>query len=726
MLKLITILFVCLLPFFGTTQVIHYVSSSDGNDSNDGLNTNSAWKTIDKANTITPAPGDKILFKRGDTFYGALIISNSGSSDNPITIGAYGTGAKPIITGLQTLSSWVDNGGGIYKVSFSKSRLEVVSFNGSPQGMGRWPNIGSWRTYNASSSTTITDANTLTGSWVGAEATIRKTRWTLDRNLITGQSGNTLTFTPAGSGNVPSNGCGYFIQNSLATLDTLGEWYNDGSNLYMYFGANSPSSYTVKVASIDNLLWLNHADYVTIKNIQFNGSDSCGVVTNVATNLTVDSCDFNLQGIAGVQLGWGSTNTTISNCTFNNSYTNAITFANNCAHANVSNNTAQNTNIIYGSGSKVSWDNLGDAIVINSDSATASNNTVINAGHNGIRLSGLKILCENNDISNVGLTRYDVGGIYTWVETHDMTGTIIRNNNIHDCMGTDIMWLDNPFVSVEGIYLDDTKGVSILSNTITNVDNRGINLNNYDNVEVHDNTVTDARGSSLALTPFSSTTMAANITRNTFVTTHAPVAYYDLGITVQPTNYSFTTFSSSHHTTFPNVGIVDSNHFYRTSSSEVLFNTSLSGDVHWYGTNRTLSDWQTFTGLDAHSDMTVGTPTPPVAAPTISLSGDQTITDDHTTLFATPVWASEHNGSVLWTKISGPGATTIAPSGYNATVSNLQTGTYVFRCTAIQDDGQSVYKEVTITVSINIPPVADAGKAQTIQLPANYIFINKN
>jgi hypothetical protein len=56
----------------------------------------------------------------------------------------------------------------------------------------------------------------------------------------------------------------------------------------------------------------------------------------------------------------------------------------------------------------------------------------------------------------------------------------------------------------------------------------------------------------------------------------------------------------------------------------------------------------------------------------------------------------------LWTKISGPGATTIAPSGYNATVSNLQTGTYVFRCTATQDDGQTVYGDVTVNVTIPI------------------------
>jgi hypothetical protein len=90
------------------------------------------------------------------------------------------------------------------------------------------------------------------------------------------------------------------------------------------------------------------------------------------------------------------------------------------------------------------------------------------------------------------------------------------------------------------------------------------------------------------------------------------------------------------------------------------------------------------------------------AAPTITLSGNQTITVDNTTIYATPVWASGHTGTVTWTNISGPGATTITPSGYNATVSNLQTGTYVFRCTATQDDSQSAYAEVTIDVSIPI------------------------
>jgi hypothetical protein len=94
------------------------------------------------------------------------------------------------------------------------------------------------------------------------------------------------------------------------------------------------------------------------------------------------------------------------------------------------------------------------------------------------------------------------------------------------------------------------------------------------------------------------------------------------------------------------------------------------------------------------------------AAPTISISGDQTnVVVDHTSVSAVATWASGHTGTYAWTKISGPGSTTIgSPSSASTTVSGLQTGTYVFRCTVTQDDSQSTYAEVTITVNIPINP----------------------
>jgi hypothetical protein len=93
-----------------------------------------------------------------------------------------------------------------------------------------------------------------------------------------------------------------------------------------------------------------------------------------------------------------------------------------------------------------------------------------------------------------------------------------------------------------------------------------------------------------------------------------------------------------------------------------------------------------------------------IAAPTISISGTQSITVDHTSVSAVATWASGHTGTYAWSKISGPGSTTIgSPSSASTTVSGLQTGTYIFRCTITQDDSQTAYKEVTVTVSISVP-----------------------
>lgn len=84
---------------------IFYVSN-DGDDSNDG-SINSPWKTLEKASEVLKQtskggllyPGDKLLFRSGDTFEGKLNILCSGTASQPIEISSYGTGELPIISG---------------------------------------------------------------------------------------------------------------------------------------------------------------------------------------------------------------------------------------------------------------------------------------------------------------------------------------------------------------------------------------------------------------------------------------------------------------------------------------------------------------------------------------------------------------------------------------------------------------------------------------------------
>ena len=83
------------------------------------------------------------MFKRGDTFYGSLTIKNSGSSGNPITFSAYGTGAKPVITGFTAVTAWTNKGGNIWESTNAVSTLStcnMVVVNGVNTPMGRYPN----------------------------------------------------------------------------------------------------------------------------------------------------------------------------------------------------------------------------------------------------------------------------------------------------------------------------------------------------------------------------------------------------------------------------------------------------------------------------------------------------------------------------------------------------------------------------------------------------------
>ena len=68
---------------------VFYLDNQLGNDTNDGLVPERAWKTLLKAST-SYTPGDWILLRAGQTFLGQLSLSNvEGQVDNPIKIGVF-------------------------------------------------------------------------------------------------------------------------------------------------------------------------------------------------------------------------------------------------------------------------------------------------------------------------------------------------------------------------------------------------------------------------------------------------------------------------------------------------------------------------------------------------------------------------------------------------------------------------------------------------------------
>lgn len=79
--------------------VTYYVDSEEGSDENDGRSADAAWKTLDKVNANQYAPGDKILFKAGTSYTGALVLTGDGTEEAPIIVDMYGEGDKPAIHG---------------------------------------------------------------------------------------------------------------------------------------------------------------------------------------------------------------------------------------------------------------------------------------------------------------------------------------------------------------------------------------------------------------------------------------------------------------------------------------------------------------------------------------------------------------------------------------------------------------------------------------------------
>src|ERR1700712_4974632 len=125
----------------------YYFSTGSGNDSrssSDAQNASTPWRSLDKLNAIfsTLNAGDIILFKRDEVFDGSINVSQSGSLSLPITFGAYGSGAKPVINGLSPVTNWYNTGGGIWESSFNSSAMvNTVLMNGIFKEIGRYPNI---------------------------------------------------------------------------------------------------------------------------------------------------------------------------------------------------------------------------------------------------------------------------------------------------------------------------------------------------------------------------------------------------------------------------------------------------------------------------------------------------------------------------------------------------------------------------------------------------------
>ena len=98
--KKITLATLAIFVIFNIKAQVYYVSSSQGNDLNNGLSIQSPFKSIEKLNSMQFNAGDSIYFKSGDYWQGMFWLNGSGSFTQPIVIDVYGGNNRAIINGF--------------------------------------------------------------------------------------------------------------------------------------------------------------------------------------------------------------------------------------------------------------------------------------------------------------------------------------------------------------------------------------------------------------------------------------------------------------------------------------------------------------------------------------------------------------------------------------------------------------------------------------------------
>lgn len=584
---ILTILSLCA---YSANATNYYVSNS-GNDSNDGLTTVTAWQTISKVNASTFNAGDSILLKRGDSWNERLTLKSSGSAGNPIIIGAYGTGNKPLITGLQTVT--LTNVGNIWSgiASNSVKSLNTVLVDGKIRAKGRYPNAdatnGGYLTYQSATQTSLTSSSlTGTPNYTGKECVVRTAAWILDVVKVASQSTSTLNFSQSLTYNAGTlGGTGFFFQNDSTFLDAYGEWsYDSTSKKLCVYSASSP---VVQISTIDTLVYVNGRSYITFDNLSIQGANMAAFQFDSLSNVTVQNCSINYSGTLALSAQkcsyLSAINDSIQNSLSGGIYWRRVDpytpMQDTCNFATVSGNYIKNTGIYAGMGMNNNGRYVGIYVVGRKPSIL--NNRIDSIGFNAVFFNGDTGLIKNNYISNFCFVKNDGGGIVTvigsYVPSTYNIGTVVRSNIIVNGIGQSYgnVWVNTS----SGIYLDQsTNNLTIDSNTIYNCDANAMSIGMADINVITNNNIYNGIGNGMTINGDNSYISATGnqINGNAIYSSSSswPVMY----------RYGGT-----------NMGVINNN-YYSGVSENTNFNYS--------GTLGSLYKWQSLTGIDINSKVT--------------------------------------------------------------------------------------------------------------------------
>ncbi|MFL5786921.1 MAG: PKD domain-containing protein [Flavisolibacter sp.] len=318
-----------------------------------------------------------------------------------------------------------------------------------------------------------------------------------------------------------------------------------------------------------------------------------------------------------------------------------------------------------------------------------------------------------------------------------------------------------------GIIMGANTNGNVYNNMILGGTGNGMEIFGYGHIQIYNNLITDAgqdgtqyKQDALFIDDvpmYSNPGLYIEVINNTIVNSgrDAVRMYNDRGsvvnknvfknnLLVQPNSLT-TGGSFSQYLNYPGTLGTESNNIKLPLTTQAKFIAPGLSDYHLLAgspaidTGADVSSYGIVTDLD-HFNRPYGTkydagayeftnaPPPPNRAPIVNAGANQTINLPNSTATVKGT-ATDLDGTIastLWSQLSGPNTSTItSPSKLQTTITGLIQGVYKFQLKATDNVGASSTStmQVTVSAAANIPPSANAGANQVINLPVNSITL---
>ena len=473
----------CLLAT--TIQAKNYFFSAAGNDSNAGVNASTAWHSIQKLQLVQLKAGDSVLFRRGDKFYGEIVVSQSGKSNKPIVFSAFGKGDMPVLSGAILLLGFNKVEDNLQRVELQQKILKLY-INNKKQVLARYPNARYLKIGEGIDKIGFeTDLTQPDNYWKDTSIGMRTIDWVFELRNIDSFKDKKLYFDKPSIYKI-SKGYGYFLQNKAELIDSVGEWYSSVYELKILWKSDLKNEKVEGVICQNGFILKPGVNNIVINSIQIEKYAANGIWAQKGSgNLDISNNRILNVGYMGVWLDTLVHNAKVINNVIEDVAGRGISGIR-LTNSQIEHNCLRRIGLSPGEG--VSGVNGMIAIAIENNeknhatSVSANNkiayNEVDSTGYAGIRMDGKNSICEFNIVKNTSLKLNDSGAIYCFGKVKNRTdNNIIRNNLVLNAVGN-VEATPSNAMATNGIYIDNNSThILVENNTIIKVSNNGIFVN---------------------------------------------------------------------------------------------------------------------------------------------------------------------------------------------------------------------------------------------------------